>query len=347
MGSASTTSARPPVFENGRPSDAAKSILKVVSQERERGPNRACYVTILRYPVPCPAVKGPYNNSELLHCISMVRQHLGQHFLADFYWREEIARAIRAAPAGEVRTAGVDADYCWIEIGPGHGEMTEYLARSGAPVHAVELDEALIGTLRRLEKKYPNIEVLQGDILESDLRAVAKGRRMRVYGSLPYYITSPILHRLFEYAEWIDEIHVVVQTEVAERMAAAPGSKAYGYLSVATQLNARAELVLEIPRAAFSPPPEVGSTLVTLRLPGEWAALELSGHEGAFLEFVKLCFAKKRKTLVNNLRDNWEQERIRAAIAALGLSGDVRAEQIAIVDLARLYGALGSSARRK
>ena len=275
----------------------------------------------------------------------MVRQHLGQHFLADSYWREEIARAIRVSPASEVRceVAAYEPDYCWIEIGPGHGEMTEYLARSGAPVHAIELDESLIGNLKRATKKFPNIEVVQGDILDSDLRAIAGGRRMRVYGSLPYYITSPILHRLFEFSELIDEIHVVVQTEVAERMAAAPGSKAYGYLSVATQLNARAELVVEIPRAAFSPPPEVGSTLVTLRLPGEWARLELSGEEGAFLEFVKLCFAKKRKTLVNNLREGWEMESIRTALAALGLRGDVRAEQIAIGDMGRLYRGLGVS----
>ncbi len=279
----------------------------------------------------------------------MVRQHLGQHFLADSYWREEIALAIRVSPASEVRceVAANEPDYCWIEIGPGHGEMTEYLARSGAPVHAIELDESLIGNLKRVTKKFPNVKVLQGDILDSDLKAIAGGRRMRVYGSLPYYITSPILHRLFEFAELIDEIHVVVQTEVAERMAAVPGSKAYGYLSVATQLNARAELVLEIPRAAFSPPPEVGSTLVTLRLPGKWAPLELSGEEGAFLEFVKLCFAKKRKTLVNNLRDGWEQERIRGALTGLGLRGDVRAEQIAIADLGRLYRGLGDSGRRE
>lgn len=277
----------------------------------------------------------------------MVRQHLGQHFLADSYWREEIARAIRMSPASEVRceVAAKAPAYCWIEIGPGHGEMTDYLARSGAPVHAIELDDALIGILKRATKKFSNVEVVQGDILDSDLRAIAAGRRMRVYGSLPYYITSPILHRLFEFAELIDEIHVVVQTEVAERMAAGPGSKAYGYLSVATQLNARVELVLEIPRNAFSPPPEVGSTLVTLRLPGQWASLELGGEESLFLEFVKLCFAKKRKTLLNNLREGWELERIRAAIEEVGLRGDVRAEQIAIGDLARLYRVMGASGR--
>ena len=270
------------------------------------------------------------------------RQYLGQHFLGDLHWREEIARAIGvSAHSGELAKRPSDEEYCWIEIGPGHGEMTEYLVTSGVPVHAIELDALLLGSLNRLKKKFSNLEVLQGDVLESDLRAIAGGRRVRVYGSLPYYITSPILHHLFAFAEVIDEIHVVVQTEVAERMAAEPGSKAYGYLSVATQLNARAELVLEIPRAAFSPPPEVGSTLVTLRLPGEWARLALdAGRQEEFLEFVKLCFSKKRKTLVNNLRESFSPESVREALGAVGLRLDVRAEQIAIGDLGRLFTAL-------
>jgi 16S rRNA (adenine1518-N6/adenine1519-N6)-dimethyltransferase len=198
----------------------------------------------------------------------MSRQPLGQHFLADVYWREEIARAIRLSPHSEVAVAAAaeQAEFCWVEIGPGHGEMTEYLVATGAPVHVIEVDQFLIGNLNRLKKKNPNLDVICGDILETDLAAVANGKRMRIYGSLPYYITSPILHHLFQYAELIEEIHVVVQTEVAERMAAEPGSKAYGYLSVATRLNSRPELALEIPRAAFTPPPEVGSTLATWQL---------------------------------------------------------------------------------
>ncbi|MDP9337799.1 MAG: 16S rRNA (adenine(1518)-N(6)/adenine(1519)-N(6))-dimethyltransferase RsmA [Acidobacteriota bacterium] len=276
----------------------------------------------------------------------MARQHLGQHFLADSYWREQIAQAIRVwpldeMPATEAVKQAEKAAYCWIEIGPGHGEMTEYLAGSGAAVLAIELDRNFSGHLHRLKKKFANLEVIHRDILESDLRAVAGGRRMRIYGSLPYYITSPILHHLFLFAELIDEIHVVVQTEVAERMAAKPGSKAYGYLSVATQLNARPEVVLDIPRAAFNPPPEVGSTLVTLRLPGERASLGLpaSGEE-EFLEFVKLCFSKKRKTLVNNLRESFSPESVREALGGVGLRPDARAEQISIEALARLFTGL-------
>ena len=286
----------------------------------------------------------------------MSRQPLGQHFLADVYWREEIARAIRVSPRSEVAVAAAvqQVDFCWVEVGPGHGEMTEYLVATGAPVHVIEVDQFLIGNLNRLKKKNPNLDVICADILETDLAAVANGRRMRIYGSLPYYITSPILHHLFQFGELIEEIHVVVQTEVAERMAAEPGSKAYGYLSVATQLNSRPELVLEIPRAAFTPPPEVGSTLVTLRLPGAWEELRRGGllpgenksaqerkeSEEDFLEFVKLCFSKKRKTLVNNLRELAEPEAVRNALAAVGLRPDARAEQISISNFAALYTAL-------
>jgi len=286
----------------------------------------------------------------------MSRQPLGQHFLADDYWREEIARAIRVSPRSEVAAAAAaqEIDYCWVEIGPGHGEMTEYLVGPGAPVHVIEVDKFLIGNLNRLKKRNSNLDVICGDILETDLAAVANGRQMRIYGSLPYYITSPILHHLFRFAELIEEIHVVVQTEVAERMAAEPGSKAYGYLSVATQLNSRPELVLEIPRAAFTPPPEVGSTLVTLRLPGGWAELGRSGSlpeenqaaqqkieaDEEFLEFVKLCFSKKRKTLVNNLRELAEPGEVRNALEAVGLRPDARAEQISIANFAALHVAL-------
>jgi 16S rRNA (adenine1518-N6/adenine1519-N6)-dimethyltransferase len=286
----------------------------------------------------------------------MSRQPLGQHFLADDYWREEIARAIRVSPRSEVVAAATtqEVDYCWVEIGPGHGEMTEYLVGTGASVRVIEVDQFLIGNLNRLKKKNPNLDVICGDILETDLAAVANGRPMRIYGSLPYYITSPILHHLFRFAELIEEIHVVVQTEVAERMAAEPGGKAYGYLSVATQLNSRPELVLEIPRAAFTPPPEVGSTLVTLRLPGEWQELRRGGllpranksvqqeieADEEFLEFVKLSFSKKRKTLVNNLRELAEPVEVRKALGTVGLRPDARAEQISIPKFAALHAAL-------
>src|SRR5271165_7279811 len=146
--------------------------------------------------------------------------------------------------------------------------MTEHLASTGAPVIAIELDALLMARLQRLTKKSPNLTVVQGDVLETDLTALAGGRRIRLYGNLPYYITSPILHHFFAFADLIDTIYIVIQEEVAERLTASPGSKAYGYLSVATQFFTRPEFVFQIPRIAFDPPPQVASALVSMRLPG-------------------------------------------------------------------------------
>jgi 16S rRNA (adenine1518-N6/adenine1519-N6)-dimethyltransferase len=219
--------------------------------------------------------------------------------------------------------------------------MTEYLAVTGAPVYAIELDGALARKLQHLTQRFPNLTIIPGDILETDIAALAAGQRVRIYGNLPYYITSPILHHLFGFADRIDEIHIVIQMEVAERLTAQPGSKAYGYLSVATQLYARPELVLRVPRQAFRPPPEVGSALVTLRFPGERAKLGLT-NEAEFLDFVKLCFAQKRKTLVNNLRSTFKLERIREALEYLGLRPDARTEQLSLSILAALHQRLDS-----
>src|SRR6266852_7657561 len=127
----------------------------------------------------------------------MTRQRLGQHFLADLHWREEIARAIRVSPHSiaplprDERSIRVpihqDDQHCWIEIGSGHGEMTQHLLASGAPVHAIEIDSAFIAGLRHLAKQFPNLTVVPGDILKADLAAIASGRRIRIYGNLPYY----------------------------------------------------------------------------------------------------------------------------------------------------------------
>jgi 16S rRNA (adenine1518-N6/adenine1519-N6)-dimethyltransferase len=281
----------------------------------------------------------------------MARQRLGQHFLSDLHWREEIARAIRVSPHSTVPLAR-DDKHCWIEIGAGHGEMTEHLIATGDPVHAIEFDKGLAAGLARMGKKFPNLTVVPADVLETDLASVAAGRRIRVYGNLPYYITSPILHHLFDFADYIDEIHVVIQMEVALRLAAEPSTRDYGYLSVITQLYSRPEFVFEIPRDAFNPPPEVTSALVTLRLPGERAKLtfegvasggaapessESSADISQFLEFVKLCFSKKRKTLVNNLRSIARPEAVRDALASLALRPDARAEQLSVSQLARLF----------
>src|SRR5580692_7298873 len=273
----------------------------------------------------------------------MARQRLGQHFLADAGWREQISRAIGVSRHSTPRlTSAASAPaqpYCWIEIGAGHGEMTEHLLSAGAPVCAVELDAPLAAHLQKLAKKFPNLTVVHGDILETDLAALAAGRRLRLYGNLPYYITSPILHHFFTFADLIDEIHIVIQEEVALRLTAKPETKQYGYLSVVTQLYTRPEFVLGIPRGAFSPPPEVDSALVTIRLPGERRKLKLQ-DEMDYLDFVKLCFAQKRKTLVNNLRALAKPEFVREALAAQSLRADARAEQLSVAQFAALHDSL-------
>lgn len=267
----------------------------------------------------------------------MARQKLGQHFLADEGWREEIARAIRVSPESIAPTPAANStEYCWVEIGAGHGEMTEHLAATGATVHAIEFDPLLAGALKRLAKRFPNLDVVSADILESDIAKIAGGKRVRVYGNLPYYITSPILHHLFGNTDLIDEIHIVIQQEVALRLAARPGSRDYGYLSVLTQYFSRPELVLEIPRSAFRPPPEVNSALVTLCLPGERTRMP-QGNELEFFEFVKLCFAQKRKTLVNNLKARAAPGLIREVLAKLKLRSDARAEQLSVAELAAVF----------
>lgn len=266
----------------------------------------------------------------------MARQRLGQHFLQDEGWREEIARAIRVSRHAHDRPETRSEPYCWIEIGAGHGEMTAFLASAGVPVYAVELDPPLISGLQSIAKKLPNLMVVAGDVLETDLAAIANGRRIRLYGNLPYYITSPILHHFFENASLIDEIHIVIQLEVALRLVASPGTRDYGYLSVLTQYFSKPSLALKLPPNAFQPPPKVASALVSLKLPGQKARLEIT-DDAKFLDFVKTCFAQKRKTLVNNLRKLAEPAKVKADLTSLGLGTAARAEELPVATLAELF----------
>ena len=261
----------------------------------------------------------------------MSPKRLGQHFLIDAGWRSRIANSLPAGP-----------DTAWLEIGAGHGEMTRELARRAARVIAVELDLRLVERLRDLAGELPNLEVVAGDVLALDLERILSSGRFRVYGNLPYYITSPILRRLFEHAHRIDAIHVVIQLEVAARIVARPGRRQYGYLSVLAQFYARPEIVLRIPPGAFRPRPKVTSALVTLRLPGERVQLGLA-DEPKFLDFVQSCFAQKRKTLLNNLRAGSSKGRVAEALRAASLPADARAEQLTIAEFASLYGRLLAS----
>lgn len=259
----------------------------------------------------------------------MARQKLGQHFLGDPSWQHRI-----------FETLPKDSGAVWIEIGAGHGEMTQLLASGGRPVIAVETDPQLVEGLRERvrfdSQTFPDAEIVAGDILAIDLAKLAPGRNVRVYGNLPYYITSPILHRLFAIADRILSVHIVIQLEVAQRIVAGPGSRAYGYLSAACRFYTHPQIIFKIPGGAFRPPPRVTSALVQMTLPGERAELAIA-NEAGFLEFVGLCFGQKRKTLRNNLRSLHTDEVIHDSLAACGLRPDARAEQLPLSQFAKLF----------
>ncbi|MGH9862667.1 MAG: 16S rRNA (adenine(1518)-N(6)/adenine(1519)-N(6))-dimethyltransferase RsmA [Candidatus Acidiferrales bacterium] len=259
------------------------------------------------------------------------RPPLGQHFIADAHLREKIFGLLRGR-----------AQDCWLEIGAGHGEMTVALAAASRAVTAVERDPKLAETLRERLGGLPGARVVEADILAVSPANLVKEiscPRLRVYGSLPFYITSPILRHLFAALEAIEDIHVVVQHEVAQRLAAHPGGRDYGYLSVLTQFHATPEVLLHIPRGAFRPVPQVDSALVRLTPPGKQPALGVASRE-EFLRFVSTCFRQKRKTLRNNLATWLPVAAIEKALVEMGLDVRARAEELGIEDFARVFGTL-------
>jgi 16S rRNA (adenine1518-N6/adenine1519-N6)-dimethyltransferase len=253
----------------------------------------------------------------------MSPEKLGQHFLTDASWQERIAHAVR-----------MDNDV-WVEIGAGHGEMTTRLAQRASKVFAIELDHRLATRLREVTAPSKNVEVIESDVLAVDFAKLTKGTRFSVYGNLPYYITSPILHRLFEHADQIAAIHIVIQFEVAARIVAPPKRRDYGYLSVVSQWFSRPEIAFRIPPGAFRPPPKVASALVSFRMPGARAKLPIE-DESSFLDFVKECFAQKRKTLRNNLRARLGA-RTGDVLHEAGLPPGVRAEELTVAQFAGLF----------
>lgn len=261
----------------------------------------------------------------------MARQKLGQHFLSDVGWRKRILATLPLTPGDT-----------WIEIGPGHGEMTQFLAGENRRVIAIEADTRLADGLRASAEtqpeRWPGVEVISGDVLAVDIASLTTGS-LHVYGNLPYYITSPILHQLFRAAGQITSIHIVIQLEVAQRIVARPDVRDYGYLSTFCQFYAQPKIALRIPPGAFRPPPEVRSALVSMTLPGERAHLNVR-DEKSFLDFVQACFAQKRKTLRNNLLSTTSDEAIHEALAATGLRPDARAEQLTLAEFATLFSRL-------
>ncbi len=261
----------------------------------------------------------------------MPRARLGQNFLADAGWRARIAAELGARP-GDV----------WLEIGAGHGEMTEFLAAHGARVVALELDAQLAAGLRKRAADWANVEIAEADVLDADLARLAGAEKFRIYGNIPYYITSPIIHRIFALGDAVRSAHLVMQLEVAERLVATPGHKEYGYLSVATQFFSRPEILLTIPPGAFRPRPKVESAVVALHFPGAGAEEEIADTQ-LFLRFLHVCFAMKRKTLANNLRGKHATAGIPGMLKRLDISATARAEQLSLAQFAAIYRELGES----
>lgn len=267
---------------------------------------------------------------------SVKKPKLGQNFLADRRAAEKIVDAL-----GDVSQSVV------VEIGPGKGALTEILARRAGRLIAIELDRMLATELRFTYSRFPNVEVLEGDVLSIDFRTVLRRigpldvlrpvqpSRARVVGNLPYYITSDILLRLFDFHELLETIVIMVQREVADRIAAKPGSRDYGLLSATAQLYTRVEKLFTLPPGAFSPPPKVHSTVLRMTVAPRFQELQVAPKE--FIPFLKTAFAMKRKTLVNNLKTVYEEARIKSALKQAGARADVRAEAMGLEQMAGVF----------
>jgi 16S rRNA (adenine1518-N6/adenine1519-N6)-dimethyltransferase len=250
-----------------------------------------------------------------------VPRRLGQHFLR----APSVERLLRAvAPA---------ADDVFLEIGPGRGALTLPLAARCRRVVAIEIDGALASRLR--ERAPANLEVVEGDALTYDLTALVPPGS-RVAGNLPYYVSSPLLRRILDLRGRVRDAHVMLQEEVARRVAADPGSRDYGILSVLFALWAEREIPLRFPPGSFDPPPKVSSALLRLRFrPGPTAEI---GDPQAFERLLKRAFSHRRKTLENNLRDSYPN--LNHHLRLLNLAGSRRAETLSVGEFAMLARAL-------
>jgi len=240
------------------------------------------------------------------------RKRFGQHFLHDQGILARIVAAIAPKPEDRV-----------VEIGPGEGALTLPLLRAAGKLTAIELDRDLIEPLRTKAQNIGDLTIISADALTVDFSALAHGKPIRLVGNLPYNISTPILFHCLEHAAAIADMHFMLQKEVVDRMAAAPGSKTYGRLSVMLQLRCTVEPLLKVPPGAFRPPPKVDSAVVRLApLP----ATQLPDTDFALIEkLVRTAFGQRRKTLSNALRDLASSAQIEAA----GIDPRARAEQLA------------------
>src|ERR1700684_340449 len=269
---------------------------------------------------------------------------LGQHFLASDSFALQIVDAL-----GEISQNTV------LEIGPGRGVLTSLLAKRVRRLIAVELDRVLAAQLRLRFGMFSNVEVIEGDILAIDFDSLFgpkpglsrpgiefKPTPAKVIGNLPYYITSDILLRLFDYAKYFQTLVIMVQREVADRIAAKPGTRDYGLLSATAQLYARVEKLFTLPPGAFAPPPKVHSTVLRLTMAArhQELGLDTNGFKQGFIDFLKLSFGQKRKTLWNNLKSSYAEPELRAALAQARVEPAARAETLSLDESAALYRAL-------
>jgi 16S rRNA (adenine1518-N6/adenine1519-N6)-dimethyltransferase len=265
---------------------------------------------------------------------------MGQHFLAS----EDVAARV-------VDTLG-DVSQCTVlEIGPGRGILTSLLAKRARRLIAVELDRVLAAQLRLKFGMARNVEVIEADVLAIDFDSLfgpkpglsqpgieLKPQPVKVVGNLPYYITSDILLRLFEFSKYFESIVIMVQREVAERIAAEPGGRDYGMLSATTQLYARVEKLFTLPPGAFVPAPKVHSTVLRLTIEPQQERLGVAGD--GFIDFLRLSFGQKRKTLWNNLKANYEGPALKHALAEAKVKPTARAETLSLKESAAIYRAL-------
>ena len=260
----------------------------------------------------------------------------GQNFLIDTHVLDKIIGAAEIGPDDFV-----------LEIGPGIGTMTQYLAEAAREVVAVEIDTKLIPILEDTLKEYDNVTVLNEDILKVDIRKIAEekngGKPIKVVANLPYYITTPIIMGLFESEVPLDSITVMVQKEVADRMQVGPGTKDYGALSLAVQYYAEPYIVANVPPNCFIPRPAVGSAVIRLT---RYQEKPVKVNDAAFMfKIIRASFNQRRKTLQNGLYNSSElripKEKTVAALEEMGLTPTIRGEKLSLEEFAQLSDILG------
>jgi len=292
-----------------------------------------------------PTVNPPHKPQSALRGKSQSKSKpkLGQHFLAAASYADQIVDAL-----GDISGSIV------LEIGPGRGALTAQLAAKAERLIVIELDRMLAAQLRlQYAQQQHRIEVVEGDVTAIDFssllgprvgsladRQAIELRKVKVIGNLPYYVTSDILLKLFHYHSLFSDIVIMVQREVADRLAAKPKSRDYGMLSVTAQLYAYVEKLFDVPPGAFAPPPKVWSSVLRLRIAPRDRELGIDAEE--FQKFLREVFAQKRKTLWNNLKHDYAEEAVKQAFKEAGILPTARAEELSLEKLARIYRELKS-----